>query len=202
MRATWFILLVPVAAHAAGVEFEAGPGYAWSTDISGASAALLRARLGVDFGWFTPSIAGFGTLSDPGPLAHQRQGGGWRGWGIAGELRIHSEGEHRIFAALDLGLGQLSTLQAENGDTEGYQGKVAPYVGAALGYQWAAGQLRLAAALTLDLFTNVNLEGDLGTRFCVDNPPIGVGAMECPTGRAFPMLGLTLSLGFGPNGGR
>jgi hypothetical protein len=78
MRALWLVFLMPVAAHAAGVELEVAPGYAWSTDIS-ASAPVLRARLGVEFPWFTPSIVGVGGLSDPGRLAHQGQRGGWTG---------------------------------------------------------------------------------------------------------------------------
>jgi len=56
MRACWFIVMMPVAAHGAGFELEAAPGYAWSTDVS-ASAPVLRARLGIEYPWFTPSIA-------------------------------------------------------------------------------------------------------------------------------------------------
>ena len=198
MRGRWLILLIPVAAHAAGVDLEVAPGYAWSADIS-ASAPVLRARLGVDYAWFTPSIVGVGAFVDPGPRAHQGQRGGWTGWGVAAEARFHTKGEHRFFAALGAGWGQLSTLQVENGDTEGYGGKPAPYVEAAMGYQWVRGQLRLGVELTLDVFNRVNLEGDLGTRICVDSAPPGSGfIMECPTGRSSPMVGLALTLGFGP----
>jgi hypothetical protein len=198
MRARWLIVLMPVAAHAAGVELEVAPGYAWSTDIS-ASAPVLRARLGIEYPWFTPSIVGFGAfLSEPGPLVHQGQRGGWTGWGVAAEARFHTNGEHRFFAGLGAGWGQLSTLQIENGDTIGYRGRPGPYVEGAVGYQWAPGQLRLGIELTLDFFNRVNLEGDFGTRFCVDNPPPGSGSIECPTGHSFPMVGLALTLGFAP----
>ena len=46
---------------------EVAPGYAWSTDVS-ASAPVLRARLGVEFPWFTPSIVAVSAFLDPGPL--------------------------------------------------------------------------------------------------------------------------------------
>src|SRR6266478_5832545 len=131
VRARWLIVLMPVAAHAGGLELEVAPGYAWSTDIS-ASAPLLRGRLGFEFPWFTPSIVGFGGLSDPGPLQHQIQRGGWTGWGLAAEGRFHTNGEHRFFAALGAGWGLLSSLQVKHGDLrgdfEGYRGYAAPYV--------------------------------------------------------------------------
>jgi hypothetical protein len=126
MRAGWLVVFMPVAAHAAGMDLEAAPGWSWSTDIS-ASAPVLRGRLGFEFPWFTPSIVGVGAFSDPGPLVHQNQRGGWNGWGVAAEARVHNEGEHQWFAALGFGWGQLTALQAENGDTEGYRGKPAPY---------------------------------------------------------------------------
>jgi len=199
MRVLWLVVLMPVAAHAAGVELEVAPGYAWSTDIS-ASAPVLRARLGVEFPWFTPSIVGVGGLSDPGRLSHQGQRGGWTGWGLAAELRFHTNGEDRFFAGLGAGWGQLSTLQIENGDTEGYRGKPAPYVEAVIGYQWVHDELRLGIELTLDIFNRVHLDGDFGTRFCVDegggSPPASV--QFCPTGHSFPMVGLALTLGFTP----
>jgi hypothetical protein len=179
---------------------EVAPGYAWSTDIS-ASAPVLRARLGIEYPWFTPSILAVGAfLSDPGPLVHQGQRGGWTGWGLAAEARFHTEGEHRFVAALGAGWGQLSSLQVANGDTEGYRGKPAPYVETAIGYQWVRDEeLRIGLELTLDIFNRVNLEGDLGTRFCVDSAPPGQGSiMECPTGGSFPMVGLALTLGFAP----
>jgi hypothetical protein len=69
---------------------------------------------------------------------------------------------------------------------------------AAAGYRWVRDKLRLGLELTLDVFNRVNLEGDLGTRFCVDNPPPGVGAIECPTGHSFPMFGLALTIGIAP----
>jgi hypothetical protein len=189
MRVGWLIVLMPVAAHAAGVELEVAPGYAWSADIS-AAAPVLRGRLGVEYSWFTPSIVAVGAfLQDPGPLVHQRQRGGWSGWGVAAEARFHTSGEHRFLAALGAGWGQLSTLQVENGDTEGYRGKAAPYVEASMGYQWVRGQLRLGVELTLDIFNRVDLVGDLGTRICTT---------QCPTGRSFPMTGLALTLGFAP----
>jgi len=201
MRARWLIVLAPVAAHAAGVELEVAPGYGRSTDIS-ASAPVLRARLGIEYPWLTPSIFAVGAfLSDPGPLVHQGQRGGWTGWGLAAEARFHTNGEHRFVAALGAGWGQLSTLQVENGDTEGYRGKPAPYVEAAMGYQWVRGQLRLGVELTLDIFNRVHLDGDLGTRFCVDegggSPPASV--QFCPTGRSFPIVGLALTVGFAPD---
>lgn len=59
MDARWLVVLMPVAAHAAGIELEVAPGYAWSTDIS-ASGLALRGRLGVEFPWFTPSIVALG----------------------------------------------------------------------------------------------------------------------------------------------
>jgi hypothetical protein len=199
MGARWLIALMPVAAHAAGIELEVAPGYAWSTDIS-ASAPVLRARLGVEYLWFAPSIVAVGAfLSDPGPRVHYGQRGGWTGWGLAAEVRFHTNGEERFLAAVGAGWGQLSTLQVANGDTEGHGGKPAPYVEAAIGYQWVRGQLRLGLELTLDIFNRVNLYGDLGTRFCVDSAPPGSGfIMECPTGRSFPMVGLALTLGFAP----
>jgi hypothetical protein len=164
----------------------------------------LRARLGVEFPWFTPSIVGFGAfLSDPGPPSHQTptsgQRGGWKGWGVAAEGRFHTNGEHRFFAALGAGWGQLSTLQVANGDTVAYQGKPAPYVVTAIGYQWAHDELRLGVELTLDFFNRVNLYGDLGTIFCTDSYPLAsTSIMQCPTGRSFPMVGLALTLGFAP----
>jgi len=196
MRAHWLIILMPVAAHAAGVELEVAPGYAWSTDVS-ASAPVLRGRLGVEYPWFTPSIVGVGAFLSPGPLTHYSQRGGWTGWGLAAEVRFHTEGENRFVAALGGGWGQLSTLQAENGDDEGYQGRPAPYVQAAIGYQRVFGQLRLGIELTLDIFNRVNREGDIGVAFCADVPGSGF-VMQCPTGRSFPIVGLALTVGFAP----
>lgn len=186
MRAHWLLVLMPLAANASGLELELAPGYSWSTDI-GAAAPVLRARLGVEYPWFTPSIVGVGAFFDPGPLVHQNQRGGWSGWGVAAEARFHTEGEHRLVAGVGAGLGQLSALQVASGDTEGYRGHPAPYLEAAAGYQWVRGAFRLGVELTLDLFNRVDLEGDLGTRFCF--------AGSCPTGRSFPMLGLALTLG-------
>jgi len=196
MRAHWLIILMPVAAHAAGVELEVAPGYAWSTDVS-ASAPVLRGRLGVEFPWFTPSIVAVSAFLDPGPLGHQRQSGGWTGWGLAAEARFHTEGEHRFVAALGAGWGRLSTLQAENGDLQGYQGKPAPYVQGAIGYQWVRGRLRLGIELTLDIFNRVNREGDLGAVFCHDGVPSS-GFVSRSTERSFPIVGLALTLGFAP----
>ncbi|HZR10874.1 MAG TPA: hypothetical protein VFA79_19965 [Myxococcales bacterium] len=194
------IVLMPLAAHAAQLEFEIAPGYTWSNDIS-ASAPVLRGRVGIEFPWFTPSIVGVGAfLEDPGPLVHQRQGGGWTGLGVAAEARFHTNGEQRLFVALGAGWGQLSALQAENGDTEGYRGMDAPYVEAALGYQWVGDGLRLGLEVTLDVFNRVNLMGDLGSRICVDSVSPGSGGfvMVCPTGRSFSMIGLALTIGFAP----
>jgi len=193
-RLVGLVVLMPMAANAADVVLEVAPGYAWSTDIN-ESAPVLRGRLGIEFPWFTPSIFGFTALSDPGEPAHQRQGGGWNGWGIAAEARFHTNGEHRFVAALGVGWGKLITLQAENGDTEAYQGKAAPYVEGAIGYQWAHGPLRLGLEMTLDFFNRVNLMGDLGTRFCVDSFQSATIA-PCPTGRTFPMIGFAATLGF------
>lgn len=137
---------------------------------------------------------------DPGPRAHSGQRGGWNGWGLAGEIRFHTNGEQRFLAALGAGWGQLSALQVDNGDTEGYAGKPAPYVEAAIGYQWVRDQLRLGLELTIDVFNRVNLYGDLGTRFCVDSPPPGSGSLivQCPTHRSFPMVGVAFTVGFAP----
>jgi hypothetical protein len=197
MRARWLIVLVPMAAHAAGVELEVAPGHAWSTDIT-ESAPVLRGRLGIEFPWFTPSVVGFSTIfSDPGPAAHQGQRGGWTGWGLAAEGRFHTNGEHRFVAALGFGWGKLTTLQVQNGDTERYEGKAAPYVEAAIGYQWARGPLRLGLEMTLDFFNRVYLMGDLGTRFCTDAFQSATVA-PCPTGRTFPMIGFAATLGLAP----
>ena len=202
MRAALAIVLMPLAVQAAAVELEIAPGYAWSTDIN-ASAPVLRARLGIETLWFTPSIVGVAAFSDAGPLVHQGQRGGWTGWGLAAEARFHTDGEHRFVAALGAGWGQLSALQIDNGDTEGYRGKPAPYVEAAIGYQWVRDELRLGLELTLDIFNRVNLEGDLGNRICVDSYPVPNSyIMACPTGRSFPFIGLALTLGFAPNGAR
>jgi hypothetical protein len=114
------------------------------------------------------------------------------------EGRFHTNGEHRFVAALGGGWGQLSALQAENGDTEGYRGKGAPYVEAAIGYQWVHGELRLGVELSVDVFNRINLLGDLGTRFCVESAPLGGSSMVCPTGRSFPMVRLAVTLGFAP----
>jgi hypothetical protein len=201
MRAAWAIVFMPLAAQAAGVELEIAPGYSWSTEID-ASAPVLRARLGLETSWFTPSVLGFLVLDDPGALVHQGQRGGWAGWGLAAEARFHTDGENRFVAALGAGWGQLFALQLENGDTEGYRGKPAPYVEAAVGYQWVGDKLRVGLELTLDVFNRVNLEGDLGGRFCVDSAPPGGGnyVMVCPTGRSFPFIGLALTIGFAANG--
>jgi len=192
LRLRSLLVLLPVAAHAAGAELELAPGYAWSTDIS-ASAPVVRGRLGVELPWVTPSIIGLAALGDPGVLTHFSQQGGWSGWGVGIEARFHTSGEHRFVAALGFGWGQLSKLQVENGDLEGYRGKPAPYVAAAAGYQWVHDDLRLGLELTLDVFNRVNLVGDLGTRNCPETAALGFP--ECPTGRSFPMLGLAVTLG-------
>jgi hypothetical protein len=198
VRVLWVIVLLPVVAHAAGVELEVAPGYAWSRDIA-TSAPVLRGRFGIEYPWFTPSIVAIGTfLGNPGPLVHQGQRGGWTGWGVAADVRFHTSGEHRFVAGLGAGWGQLSTLQVENGDLEGYRGTAAPYVEGAMGYQWVRGDLRLGVELTVDVFNRINLVGDIGSRFCVEGGPTVADIGPCPTGRSFAMLGLALTLGFAP----
>ena len=196
MRAAFAALLCSLPVHAAGFDLELGPGWIWSTDVA-ASAPIVRARAGYETRWLTPSVTGVAALLDPGPLVHQGQSGGIHGWGLAAELRIHTQGRHRLFAGLGLGFGQLIALQVANGDTEGYRGALAPYVEGAVGYQFTAGMLRLGIELTADVFNRVHLDGDLGTRFCVDegggSPPSSI--QFCPTGHSFPMIGLALTLG-------
>ncbi|HET7784367.1 MAG TPA: hypothetical protein VFL36_00200 [Myxococcales bacterium] len=197
MRAAFVAILCSLPVHADGLDLELAPGWIWSTDIS-ASAPVVRARAGYETRWLTPSVAGMVAPADPGPLLHGGQGGGIQGWGLAAELRIHTQGPHRLFAALGGGFGQLIALQAAEGDTEGYRGALAPYVHGAAGYRFASRAFRLGIELTLDVFNRVHLLGDLGTRICVD----GGGAPNafvrfCPTGSSFPMIGLALTLGYG-----
>jgi hypothetical protein len=197
MRILLAVLVCSLPIHADGLDLEIAPGWTWSTDVS-ASAPIVRARAGYDTRWFTSSLTGVGALLlDPGPLVHQRQGGGLRAWGLAAEARVHTQGDHRLFAALGAGFGQLTALQVANGDTEGYRGAPAPYGEGAVGYQFVRWGLRLGVELTVDIFNRVHLDGDLGTRFCVDegggSPPASI--QFCPTGRSFPVVGLALTVG-------
>jgi hypothetical protein len=197
MRVLFAVVLCSLPLHAEGLELEIAPGWTWATDVS-ASAPMVRARAGYDTGWFTPSLSVFtALLSDPGPLVHGQQGGGLLAWGVAAEARVHSRGNQRVFAALGAGFGQLMALQAANGDTEGYRGRPAPYVEGAVGYQFVRWGLRLGIELTVDIFNRVHLEGDLGTRFCVDEVGgvIAASGQFCPTGRSFPLFGLALTVG-------
>ncbi|MCA1828831.1 MAG: hypothetical protein ABR567_19565 [Myxococcales bacterium] len=202
MRVILAAFLCALPLHAAGLDVEIAPGlFWWSNDVASAGP-VLRARVGYETSWLTPSLTGIWAFLDPGEPSHQGQKGGIAGWGLAAELRVHTSGAHRVFAALGAGLGELSTLQVENGDTEAYHGATAPYVEGAAGYQFVGEKMRFGIELTLDVFNRVHRVGDLGTTFCVDeggaNPPAQI--QFCPTGRSFPVVGVAVTLGFDLDG--
>src|SRR5260221_4181203 len=183
--------------HADGLELELAPGLTWSQDV-GASSPIVRARAGYDTRLFTLSLTGVAALFlDPGPPGHQHQDGGFRAWGLAAEGRVHTRGDHRLFAALGAGFGQLEVLQAANADTESYRGAPAPYVEGALGYQFVGGGIRLGIELTLDFFNRVHLDGDLGSRICVDEAGGSPSSFIQfgPTGRPVLLVRLALTVG-------
>ena len=196
MRILVAALLCSLPVHADGFDLEIAPGWTWSTDVD-ASAPIVRLRAGYDTRWFTPSLTTVGALLvDPGPRGRQMQGGGLRAWGIAAEARVHTQGDHRLFAALGAGFGRLTALQLANHDTEGWAGYTAPYVEGAVGYQFVRWGLRLGVEFTVDFFNRVHLLGDLGNRICVEgggSPPASI--QFCPTGRPYPLVGLALTVG-------
>ncbi len=180
MRALWLIAVcsTPLAAHTANLELEVTPGFEWSQQIR-ASTPLLHARAGVQMEWFTVSIVGLAALlQDPKVLSHQFQDGGLRAWGLAAEVRFHTNGPHRFECGLGGGWGQLIALQEANGDFEGYRGHTAPYVEGMVGW--------LGVDLRLDAFNRVDIEGDLGVTQC---PP-----STCPMHQTFFVAGLGLSI--------
>ena len=192
MRAALAALLCSFPLHAEGFDLELAPGWLTSTDIS-ASAPVVRARAGWETEWLTPSVSAMLTLSDPGPAVHFGQDGGIKAWGFAAELRAHTRGQLRFFAALGAGAGRLSVLQAENVDMESLHGVTAPYVEAAVGADLDLGTLRLGLALTADFFNRVHSFGDLVIRSCVDEAS-GPYGQFCPTGQTYRMIGVALTV--------
>jgi hypothetical protein len=163
MRGGWMLLvcLAPGAARAAGLELELSPGIAVSQDSS-AAAPVVRGRIGVGFPYLTPSLVVFGTLSgDPGPSAHQNQGGGIDAWGVATEVRVHNSGSNQFGLALGAGVGQLTVTQQSGGDLASFRGHVAPYVEAAVGYRHQGDRIRFGLDATLDVFNRVDFVSDV-----------------------------------------
>jgi hypothetical protein len=200
LRATLVaLLLCSLPAQADGLRLTLEPGWIWSNDLP-VTAATLRGRAGYELGWLAPSVALMMAPTDPGPRSHGGQNGGIQAWGLAAELRAQTGGRHRFFAALGGGVGQLTAMQAENGDTIGVRGETGPYFEGALGYEFSAGIFRLGLELTGDVFNRVHTVGDLGGPFCVDaNQAQGPGSVVqfCPARRSFFMWGLALVAGFG-----
>jgi hypothetical protein len=193
------LLLCSLPAQADGLRLTLEPGWIWSNQIP-VSAATLRGRAGYEIGWLAPSVAFMMAPSDPGPRSHGGQDGGIQAWGLAAEMRAQSEAPHRFFVALGGGVGQLTTMQAVNGDTIGYRGETAPYVEGALGYEFSAGIFRLGLELTADVFNRVHLVGDTGGPFCVEPneaQPAGSVFQFCPAKHPFLMWGVALVVGFG-----
>ena len=127
-------LLLAVAL--ASPSFDWGFGGGWSGSDVGAGPAV-RLRTGVDFDGLTPSLVAFVAPFDPGPASHGNnpQSGGFKGWGIGAELRVHwpNRTPLRVYASLGAGVGQVLQAQLAAGDGVTYQGPVAPYV------EWSAG---------------------------------------------------------------
>lgn len=195
VRTLLIVLLASSASHAATLQLEAGPGLISSNDLT-ARSPVLRARAGIDFGWFTASAVGLAALfADPQSLSHTVQDGGVRAWATAAEARFHTTGTHQLAAALSLGWGQLESLQDSNGDAQGYRGHAAPYVGGSLGYRYLHRNLRLGADLSLDAFNRVDIVGDTGGAFCDATGTRSPYA--CPTGSHWYFAGLTLFIGWG-----
>jgi hypothetical protein len=155
-------LLVPVAAHAAGLEVELAPGAALSND-SAEWAPSLRGRVGLELGVLTPSLVVFGTpTSAPPSISHEHQQGGLQAWGAAVELRVHNQGEHQVHAGLGVGWGSLVATQAQEGDYAGYRGHAAPYVEAVTGYRYVREPFRIGIDATLHVFNRVDFISDVG----------------------------------------
>ena len=195
VRALLIVLLASSASQAAALQLEAGPGLISSNDAT-ATSPVLRARAGMDLGWFTASAVGLAALfADPQALSHTVQDGGVRAWATAAEARFHTTGPHQLAVALSFGWGQLVSLQDSNGDAVGYRGHAAPYVGGSLGYRYLRRNLRLGADLSLEAFNRVDVVGDTGGAFCdstgTRSPPV------CPLGRTWYFAGLTLFIGWG-----
>ena len=188
------VLLWSLSTSAATLELEVEPGYVWSPDISNSgppssivSSPILRARVGVDLGWFTPSVGVFTALfQDPGPPVDATQKGGLRAWGVAAQARFHSTGTHQFVAGGGVGWGQLIALQAQYGDLA-YIGRLAPYVNAFAGYRVVLGPLRLGLELTLDGFNRVDLRTDFA------NPPCP-HPYQCPTGSTMWLRSVALAV--------
>ena len=195
VRVLLIVLLASSSSHAAALQLEAGPGLISSNDAT-ATSPVLRARAGMDLGWFTASAVGLAALfADPQALSHTVQDGGVRAWATAAEARFHTTGPHQLALALSVGWGKLVSLQASNGDAVGYRGHAAPYVGGSLGYRYLRRNLRLGADLSLEAFNRVDVVGDTGGAFCdstgTRSPPV------CPLARTWYFAGLNLFIGWG-----
>ncbi len=193
MRSLWIIALcsIALAARGDGLELELGPGFAWSNDVS-ASSPVLRARVGVEVGSFTPSVAAMGALFQDAEGVADRSSGqtsALRGWGIAGELRFHTPGRHRFDCGVGVGWGQLIALQPSLGYGDGYRGHAAPYVNGTLGYRFLGqSPLVLGADLTLDVFNRLEQVSEAAQQRC--------GLAPCPTGKSFFVIGIAASIGW------
>jgi hypothetical protein len=181
-----FAVLVPAAARSAELELELAPGAAVSNDASEA-APTLRARLGLRFPYFTPSLLFFGAAtSTPGPPSHNNQDGGLQAWAFAAEARVHSAGENQVWAGAGAGWGQLIVAQPTNGDLAKYAGEAAPYVEVSAGYRRHFGKLSIGLDATLHLFNRVSFFSDVGTDPHTGRLYVGGSAV----------LGAALSIGF------
>ena len=179
------LTVVPLAARAAVPELELAPGVAVSNDASQA-APSVRARMGVRFPWFTPSLVVFGAAtSTPGPKSHNRQDGGLQAWAFAAEVAVHNDGANQLSAAFGAGVGRLIVAQQSDGDYSTYAGEVAPCVEATLGYRHLFERFTVGIEGTLQVFNRVTYFSDVGTD---RNGRLYLGGS--------PIIGVAVSFGF------
>jgi hypothetical protein len=159
MRTTIFLLLLlPVAANAANVRFEAGGGFATELDPS---QTFLVAQGGgtVDFRYVEPGISvSFFNGGKAGQIMDERYAGSLQAWSAVALLRFHTAGEHQFVFGLGAGVGQLQRFDLK-GTLATYRGAVAPATRVEAGYRYSGETLSLGLGLGLHIFNRVTESG-------------------------------------------
>ncbi len=154
MRTLFLLVLLPVAANAANLRFEAGGGFA--AEQSPSQVFLVaQGGAGVDFGYVEPGISlSYFDGGNRGHVTDERYDGSLQAWSAVALLRFHSAGAHQFVFGLGAGVGQVKLSEAM-GTLVAYRGAVAAATRVEAGYRYSGETLSLGLGLGLHIFNRV-----------------------------------------------